>query len=137
MSAKAAWKASLDGYVKATSKSGRVPKPIQTPSSSASLVSDPQSIVPDLNSQQNQSQVDLLKAVIDSQKRTIASFQEDLVHSYGKIAKTQSELKKCKEKLANQSDYHDLKARVAGGYAMGFDAGQIKACDISLVKLKY
>ena len=68
----------------------------------------------------------LLKAVISSQKATIAAFQEDLVHSYGKMAKAKTELKKCKAKLAKQSDYQQLKDACEGGYALGFDAGQIK-----------
>ena len=123
MTSKAAWASSLKGFKKATSKKGRVPAPIKIDDSIDNFTAD--NVVKDSH-QTNESQLALLKAVISSQKATIAAFQEDLAYSYGKIAKTKAELKKCKAKIAEQSDYKKLKDACDGGYALGFDAGQIK-----------
>ena len=134
MTSKAAWASSLQGFKKATSKKGRVPPPVKVV-----INSMPESLVVNTDSAKEEDcQVVLLKAAISSQKATIAAFQEDLVHSYGKMAKAKTELKKCKAKLAKQSNYQQLKEVCEGGYAVGFDAGQIKVgCKCAALHICY
>ena len=126
MSAKSAWKAALADYTLSPSKRGRTPAPSLGSGDSQNSVSDSQVGAPDIASSNDQSQIQLLKAVIASQKVTIDHYQKDFANSLGKLNAARSALKKMRTKLHGQRDYDVLKAACDGDFHKSFVKGQKK-----------
>ena len=132
MSGKAAWKAALAEYKLNPAKRGRTPAPSQTVTvAQGELSGIPVSSFEGLENN-DKPQIELLQAVIASQKLTIKHYQEDLAHSHGKLNILKSELKKKTSKLHAQRDYDTLKAACEGCMKESFVKGQKKVNEIKL-----
>ena len=129
MSAKQTWLQSTLNLVSPKPSRGRAQKPIDCSVSESEAattnVLDVSEAAPAF-SEEHKHQENLLRAVISSQKQSIAHFQKDLEYERNKVAQLEEQCRELFNKVKSREDYNAIRMENRYGFQGGYELGMAK-----------
>ena len=130
LSAREAYKTAVSGMSQSFNKGGRSSGPLNRPNETANTTTeDPNTPIASVNPGfPNES---LMRALLSSQKQTIAHYQLDRDSDRSKIEMLTAKLAKAEELARSRGDYSKLQKQSEAGYEAGVKFGEKKVSSVS------